>query len=656
MCGILGIIALHEDATINPFLFQKMSDTMVHRGPDGDGFLFAGNFEESSIRQYYGERKKTQLFFDQRQRPLAWAQRRLSIIDLATTAGQPMTDVEEQVWVNFNGEIYNHAEIRAVLEKDGYRFKTDHSDTEVILNAYKKWGIACIHQFRGMFAIALWDKKEDSFFFVRDRIGVKPFYYTIQNDCFYFASEIKAIIEDPKVERKLNEKGAYNYLSFLTVPAPETLFEGIYKLPAGHYLQLKNGVLSSPIQYWDVFDNVNMHTGNELEIQQQLIEQLETSVKYRMVSDVPVGVFLSGGVDSSLNAALFSKISKQPVKAFSIGYKNDQALSSHKNEFQYARIIADKFGMEYHELELTQQDFIDFLPKLVHHQDEPIADPVCMPVYFVSKLAKDNGVTVAQVGEGSDELFWGYEQWDKPYRAQQFMNSPLPHFIKKGAVQLLSQSLDSGNYTLELLKRGIQHQPVFWGGVSAFTHDEKNAILGSSIKNGLKDYTTWDIVAPHYSKYLEAAPEKHLFNWMAYIDLKIRLPELLLMRVDKMGMAVSLEGRVPFLDHKFVEFSMGIPAALKKKNKINKYILKKAVEDILPHDIIYRKKQGFGVPVYDWFFSEFGNMANKELSDFSKNTGILNPHYTDQLIQRKRGDKAWFLLNFAMWHKQYIGS
>ncbi|MFY8132617.1 MAG: asparagine synthase (glutamine-hydrolyzing), partial [Bacteroidia bacterium] len=361
-------------------------------------------------------------------REISLAHKRLSIVDLSNEAAQPMGLPDGSIWVVFNGEIYNHAEIRTELEQKGHRFRTSHSDTEVILHAYQEWGIQCIERFRGMFAIGLWDQPKDLFYLVRDRIGIKPLYYTYQNGCCYFASEIKAILQDRSIPRKLNFQSAYDYLTFLTVPAPNTFFEGIQKLPAGHYIEIKNGQPSQPKEYWDVFTHVNYQPHvSEKEVTETLVEKLRESVKYRMMADVPVGVFLSGGIDSSVNAKLFSDLSNgQPVKAFSIGYENDQDLSSYTNEFYYARKVAKELGCEYYERSLNQQDLIDFLPQLVHHQDEPIADPVCMPIYYVSKLARDNGVIVAQVGEGSDELFWGYRFWKDLLKIQEYDDLPVP--------------------------------------------------------------------------------------------------------------------------------------------------------------------------------------------------------------------------------------
>lgn len=635
-----------------------MSNSIKHRGPDGDGFLFSGNTDKGKIEfiKTSGDSKRF-VHTIPSERQAFFAHRRLSIIDLSDIAFQPMSDDSEKIWIIFNGEIYNHAEIRTELEQDGYAFKTNHSDTEMIIYAYKKWGIECIHKFRGMFAICLWDIEKDLFYLVRDRIGIKPLYYTVSEGVLYFASEIKAILQNPSVKRELNEKGFYNYLQFLTVPAPNTLFKNIYKLQPGHYIEIKNGQMSAPIEYWDVFDEQsNLSNKSEAEIQEEVIRLLKTSVKYRLESDVPVGVFLSGGIDSSLNTALFSEIAKEPVRAFSIGYENDSSLKSYKNEFIYARKVAEMYGCKYTEQELTQKNLMDFLPEMIHYQDEPIGDPVCVPLYYVSKLARDNGVTVCQVGEGSDELFGGYHYWKQSLEMERYSSIPFTKPIKYLAQKIMGWAGQKNTVLYELVRRSHhERNQIFWGSVTSFGEEEKQALLGSAIKEQLKDYSTWEEIEPYYKRYTERSPEKAPLNWMSYFDLKLRIPELLLMRVDKMSMAVALEARVPFLDHKFVAYSMSIPAALKIKNREPKYLLKKAVEKILPYDVIYRKKQGFGAPVYDWFLDELGVMAKTEIDVFIEKTNLLNKVMIDSYFEKKEGTKIWYILNFVLWYKQYIG-
>lgn len=649
MCGILGVIDLQNNHSFNPATIFPMGDAMSHRGPDGDGFLFVGEQDFGEVKEIGKGRPKTLTLTRPHKNSFVFAHRRLSIIDLSSVANQPMADEKEEVWIVFNGEIYNHAEIRSELEKKGYQFNTSHSDTEMILNAYKEWGIKAIDQFRGMFAFALWDARTDDFYLVRDRIGIKPLYYTQQNGQFYFASEIKAILKDPTIKRRPNFPGIYDYFTFLTVPAPDTFYEGIHKIPAGHYIHIKNRKVSKTIEYWDVYDNVEMqYDKSEEEIKERLLEELKTAVKYRTIGDVPVGVFLSGGVDSSVNASLFNQVEDKQIKTFSIGYENADSYR-HTNEFKYARQIANDIKSDHFELELTQQNLLDFLPDLVHYQDEPIADPVCLPVYFVSKLARDNGVTVCQVGEGADELFWGYKYWKDMLSLQQMNSLPVPNMLKKAGLKGMDMAGFGKTFPYELLRRAAHKEPIFWSGITAFGEQEKEGLLNGAFKKNLQGYRTQETIQRYYKQYQERAKEDSFINWMAYINFKIRLPELLLMRVDKMAMAVSLEARVPFLDHHFVEYAMGIPAALKTTNKESKYILKKSVEGLLPQDIIYRKKQGFSVPIYEWFMDDLGKVAREKIDAFNKDMGLFEPKELKRLYDKKHGNKVWYLLNFVLW-------
>lgn len=657
MCGLAGVISLKEKMDIDAESIYKMGTVIAHRGPDSAGYLFGGEqLAESTYNQLLSKYpKNVDYIYEKHHQNCVFIHRRLSIIDISTAAAQPMVDTTNRLYIIFNGEIYNHKELRKELEADGYHFATKHSDTEVILNSYLKWGVHCLEKLRGMFAFVIWDKQENSFFIARDRVGVKPFYYANINGYFCFGSEIKSILQLPFVKREVNEKGFYNYLTFLSVPAPETMFKDIYKLPAGHYMLIKNGQVSEPVQYWDVFDNVALTNQSEEEIKKQIIDELKVSVKLRTEADVPVGVFLSGGIDSSLNTALFTESSTEPVKSFSVGYENDEKLTTYKNEFQYSRLIANLLKSDYKEKEITQKEFIDFLSDLVYHQDEPIADPVCVPVYYVSKLARDNNVTVCQVGEGSDELFWGYQSWKQQLALHKLNNIPFLTPFKWFALKGLELIKKDNTVYYEWLRKGItDDKQLFWAGSIALGEHDKNKIIHKNLRNKFKNYSSWESIKQHYDKFKKVAPEKSQLNWMTYIDLKHRLPELLLMRVDKMSMAVSLEARVPFLDHKFIEYAMGIPTALKTKNNESKYILKKAVEGILPNEIIYRKKQGFGAPVFDWFFEDLGEFAKAEIYDFNKNYDFFDTEHVKHLFETKQGKKIWYILNFVLWHKEYI--
>lgn len=631
MCGVVGALTFSEgEFTVTEAYISRMRDTMIHRGPDGAGVWIADD------------------------RKVGFGHRRLSIIDLSPTASQPMCNEDETLWVTFNGEIYNHLEIRTELERiGGHRWKTDHSDTEVILHAFEQWGIDCVQQFRGMFAIVLWDAKARELWLIRDRIGIKPLYYSIHHNRITFASEIKALLQDPDQYRAVNEEAFFHYLSFLTTPAPQTLFDGIKKLPGGTWLRVTEDGQVQEHRYWDVWDHtsplINLH---EAEIAERILEELRTAVKLRKVSDVPVGVFLSGGIDSSTNAALFSEGEGRPVKTFSIGYEGE--YQSYQNEFYYARCMAQTVGADHHERLLNLDDLLSFLPQMVHLQDEPIADPVCVPVYYVSKLARENGVIVCQVGEGSDELFWGYPAWKTALKLHQYDALPVPRLFKQwGLAGLRSLNKDQGS-PYERLRRAALGQPIFWGGAEAFTQRQKEQLLSPRLRQRFAQRTSWEALQPIRDRFDAKAWEKSPLNWMTYIDLNLRLPELLLMRVDKMSMGVSLEGRVPFLDHKFVELAMSIPAAVKTRNGILKSILKQAVRGLIPDELIDRKKQGFGVPIYEWFFEQLGTKARQEINHFCDETDFLDKAAVTQLINQGSSPQVWYLLNFALWWKAYI--
>lgn len=631
MCGIVGSLVFKQsDFRIEESTLVRMRDAMQLRGPDGMGAWISPD------------------------RKIGLGHRRLSIIDLSELASQPMSNEDGNLWISFNGEIYNHAEIRTELEKiGGHRWKTDHSDTEVILHAFEEWGIDCVQRFRGMFAIALWDASRQELWLIRDRIGIKPLYYSLHHQRLTFASEIKALLQDPDQPRAVNEEAFYHYLSFLTAPAPQTLFEGIRKLPCGTWLKADRDGRISEHCYWDVWDHAQpLGLKTEKELAELILSELRTAVRIHKVSDVPVGVFLSGGIDSSTNAALFSENGNGQVKTFSIGYQGE--YQSYQNELQYARLIAEKVHAEHHERLLNMHDLIEFLPEMIRLQDEPIADPVCVPVYYVSKLAREHGVIVCQVGEGADELFWGYPGWKESLRLQHLNDWPVPRALKRSALTILRSAGKEGGFPYEWLRRGAEKLPVFWGGAEAFTEIGKKRVLSPRLRAKFSNFSSWEALRPIYKRFEENAWEKSHLNWMTYLDLKLRLPELLLMRVDKMSMGVSLEGRVPFLDHRFVEMALGIPEQTKTQHGTLKYLLKKAVRGVIPDELIDRKKQGFGVPIYEWFFGELGLRARQELNYCCESCDFLNKTEVNRLLDQGHHSQAWYLLNFALWWKEHL--
>jgi asparagine synthase (glutamine-hydrolysing) len=631
MCGISGVAAFkNSNFEVTAGYLARMRDKMLHRGPDGAGLWISPD------------------------RKVGLAHRRLAIIDLSPAASQPMSNADGSLEIVFNGEIYNHAQIRRELEELGHRrWKTDHSDTEVILQAFEEWGIACLGKFRGMFAIALWDAKARRLWLIRDRIGIKPLYYSFHHGRITFASEIKALLEDPDQARAVNEEAFFHYLSFVTTPAPDTMFVGIHKLPPGSFLTVDAEGQQRQEQYWDVLDHTTPLTGvSEGEITARLLAELRTSVALRTVSDVPVGVFLSGGIDSSTNVALFSECATGKVKTFSVGYDRD--YRGCESELPLARDMAARIGSIHHERVLTQQDFLDFLPQMVHLQDEPIADPVCMPIYFLSRLAREQGMIVAQAGEGSDELFWGYSHWKQILQLIRCNMLPVPNAARRLGLLALGALGKSRRPSWEFLSRASEGHPIFWGGAYAFTQRAKLDVLSPRLRLRFQKETGWEVIRPIHERFMQSAWQKTPVKWMSYLDLNFRLPELLLMRLDKMGMGASLENRVPFLDHKFVELAMSIPEQVITKGNQSKHILKKAVRGLIPDEIIDRRKQGFGVPIYEWFGSQLGELARRELASFCDQTDFLDRNAVMKLLQSGRGREAWFLLNFALWWKEFI--
>lgn len=631
MCGIVGVFSFSSSAyQVDASLLKRMRDTMVHRGPDGEGLWIASD------------------------KRVGLGHRRLSILDVSSAAAQPMSTKDGSLWLCFNGEIYNHAQIRRELEQLGYRdWKTDHSDSEVILYAFQEWGVRCIERFRGMFAIALWDSRSRELWLIRDRVGVKPLYYSVHHGRIVFASEIKALLQDPTQTKAVNTTALYHYLSFLTTPAPDTLFDGIHKLPAGHWLRIsENGSIEENV-YWDVWANTTPLTNKrEADVCEQIVSTLRESVQLRKVSDVPVGVFLSGGIDSSTNTALFAEGESQPVQTFSIGYEGQ--YDSYQNELQYAKQMAQVVGADYHERLLTVDDLLDFLPEMIRLQDEPIADPVCFPVHYVSKMAREKGVVVCQVGEGADELFCGYPHWKTMLQLQRLNALPVPNIIKKMGLMGLRSVHREQSFPYEWLRRGAAGLPVFWGGAEAFTEAQKNSLLTPDFRRSIACDTSWDVLSPIRQRFEETAWDPSPLNWMSYLDLQLRLPELLLMRVDKMSMGVGVEARVPFLDHKLVELAFGIPTSMKLGDGSLKYLLKKSVRGLIPDTIIDRKKQGFGVPITEWFMGKLGQRIRKELEQFCCDTGYLNREAVLRLIQSGSAHQVWYLFNLALWWRACI--
>lgn len=635
MCGICGIYSFQSVEEVKEDTIISMRDQMVHRGPDGGGVWISPD------------------------RKIGFGHRRLSIIDLSDAGHQPMANEDGQIWITYNGEIYNHNNLRPYLQQKGHVYRS-HCDTETIIHHYEEKGIDCIQDFEGMFAFSIWDNRKKRMYLVRDRLGVKPLYYTFTGGQLIFASEIKSILEHPSVRRDINEEAFYHYLTFVTTPSPMTLFAGIEKLEPGHYIEVFPDGSHKKVRYWNALVQTNTNTSEDFYIE-NIRSLLGEAVEKRMMSDVPFGVFLSGGVDSSTNVALMDRIMNRPVDTFTVGFRNEEKY----NELEYARQIAKEFNTNHHEIMIDQKDLIDFLPSLIFHQDEPIADPVCVPLYYVSKLVKDSGTTVVQVGEGADEIFCGYTNymmflelyWDKWRHVEK-----IPKFLKVPGYHLGKAMLGlmgKGRFN-DFLRRAAYDEEVFWGGAIGFYELEKQSLLSDEFNQRTKEWTSFNVV-DHYFDEIKAYKNPDQLEKMTYLELKLRLSELLLMRVDKITMATSVEARVPFLDHKLVEFALSIPTDIKIKDRFPKYILKKAVEGIIPDNIIYRKKMGFGAPIHEWLLGQLGDyMEDRIFNSELRERNLLNYDFIAMKLKEQKSGKAnnsfqlWNLLNLTLWYDYWI--
>jgi asparagine synthase (glutamine-hydrolysing) len=637
LCGICGILNYANTGfEVTEALISDMRDTMIHRGPDDAGI-------------YISPDKK-----------LGLGHRRLSIIDLSAMGCQPMSNEDGSVWIVYNGEIYNHQSLRKALEAKGHRYKS-HTDTETILHLYEEKGQDCVHDLEGMFAFAIWDSKKKRMLLTRDRIGKKPLYYAVQDGQLIFASEIKAILKHPLIKRDIDTTALYHYLTLYVTPAPMTLFKGISKLPPGYIMLCdKDGSIEQE-QYWDAIVQTPAEEYPEEYYIENIRKLLSDSIEKRMMSDVPFGVFLSGGIDSSTNVALMAKLMNRPVDTFSVGFKDQPAY----NEFDYARQIAAEFKTNHHEVIIDRHDLMDYIPKMVYHQDEPLADWVCVPLYYVSKLARDNGTIVIQIGEGSDEIFFGYDgymtYWNvynrywKPYMKT-------PGAFRRAVYSLaspLSPLIGRGPGLKELLRCAASGEELFWGGAIAFSEAQKKKLTPNSVE--WQELNSFGIVRQPLAKIDSQKPGADFIERMTYLELKHRLPELLLMRVDKITMSTSVEGRAPYLDQKLVEFAIGIPGKLKVKNGQTKYILKKAVEGIIPNNIIYRKKQGFSMPVKEWFAGELSRyMTDSILNSRLRERQFFDYAFIEDMLKKQQDRKSdssahlWTLFNLSRWYDCWI--
>ncbi len=639
MCGIAGLYHFKNSKTVREDDLVRMRDTLVHRGPDDAG-------------AYFSQDKKVGL-----------GTRRLKIIDLSPAGHMPMTTACGGTWITFNGEIYNFMELRRELEEKGHAFKS-RSDTEVILNMYEEYGPEFVGRLNGMFAFVIWDERKKVLLAARDHMGIKPFYYAIVDGTFYFGSEIKAILAHPDFKKELDEPNVSHYLTFSSLPSPLTLFRNVRKLPPAHLLSIDAGGAISEREYWNPARAKGAEGRGEEFYVSEIRRLLRDSIKLQMVSDVPFGCFLSGGIDSSTNATLMSEALGKPVETFSVGSKEFAKY----NEFQYSRLIAERIGTKPHEILTTEAHMREFLPKFSHYFDDPNGDQVCFPLYWLSKLTRDAGVIVIQIGEGSDELFTGYDTYVKAVRLYEswwHWLEKTPGFARHGAwsaAKLLAHP--KFDFYKEYFRRLKDHQEPYWGNAIAFSDFQKQKLLTPSYQERIRHASSYPYIERFY-KELEGIDNKADFlKQLTYLEVKQRLPELLLARADRMTMAHSLEGRVPFLDTRLVELAFQIPADIKLKDNEPKYILKKAVEDIIPHEIIWRKKQGFGTSLSEWLKPE-SKMAplfvDAILNSKLRERGILDYDYVNTLVHahQERGVehnfRIWNLVTLSLWYDEWFG-
>jgi len=622
MCGIAGFVTGTPGAWPESLLV-RMTDAIRHRGPDACG--------------YY------------RDAFASLGHRRLSIIDLRD-GHQPMANEDGSLRIVYNGEIFNHADLRPALEKSGHRYRT-RCDTETVVHAYEQQGPDCVTDFRGMFAFAIWDSRSRTLFCARDRLGKKPFYYYWDGRLFAFASEIKALLAHPEISPRFEESLLSEYLNFGYCSGEQTLFSGIRKLMPGHWLRLTPDGLQIR-QYWEIPGPASPESRDDRSWIAECRTRLEEAVRTRLMSDVPLGMFLSGGVDSSSITALMKPMSDGPVKTFAVGYR-EQAYS----ELAYARQVANRIGTEHHEVVIGKEDFFNALPNLIWHEDEPIAWPSSVSLYFVSKLAASQ-VKVVLTGEGSDELFGGYARYHTYLLNRRLLGAYryAPRRWREGLRAAIAGTrlLSAGprrKLQHSVLGRGEELESLYLDNFyAAFSRDEQQHLLQAPP----------GAIYDSYLRYWNARPRDSMLSRMLYADQKTYLVELL-MKQDQMSMACSIESRVPFLDHRFVEFAARVPERLKLRQGVGKYILKRAVEDILPRETVYRRKMGFPTPLRQWLMEpETGTL----LAQLQNRDGLLAPYidftYLNDLLSRHAGgredatDRIWRLLNLQLWGDIFI--
>ncbi|MFH1787847.1 MAG: asparagine synthase (glutamine-hydrolyzing) [Candidatus Altiarchaeota archaeon] len=624
MCGICGVMyfdgGVPERKTV-----EEMRDCLTHRGPDDCGTMIDG--------------------------PVGLGHRRLSIIDLSERGRQPMVNEDGSVWITYNGELYNHLVLREKLESLGHRYATD-SDTETILHLYEEYGGDCVKLMNGMFAFAVWDSKKKTLFLARDRLGIKPLYYLADEKKFLFASEAKGILAHPDVEKKIDFKSLNNYLTYGYVGSPDTIFTCMSKLPPAHTLTVRDGEASTR-RYWTVSLPEKPY-GDEAYHLERIRELIKKAVERRLMSDVPLGAFLSGGVDSSIIVAFMSELSDD-VKTFSVGF-----TESSFNELEHAKVIADKFGTDHHEF-VVDMDAVELLPKLLHFYDEPFADSSAIPTYIVSEMARTK-VTVCLSGDGGDELFAGYDRYAACRAAGLYEKVPKP--VRDGVAFFVNRlPTSTANKSLFRMSQrfanavDLPEEERYGDWITLFKEDGRRQLYAPATSKMVGGLDSTGYIKRFYG---ESSTGNFIENTML-VDVKTYLPEDLLVKVDRASMAHALEVRVPFLDHELVEYSQSIPLSLKFPGLRLKHLLKKSVRDVIPKGILERRKHGFGVPVGEWFKRELKNVAyDKLLGRQSPTREFFDAKYVEKMLDdhvRGRAENSyriWTLLFFDLWCRKYL--
>ena len=624
MCGIAGFISKEKNAPTGEraHLLDRMCRTIVHRGPDEQGVIVKD--------------------------AAALGMRRLSIIDLKS-GQQPIFDCSGDLAIVFNGEIYNYQTLKKDLERRGHKFKT-HSDTETIVHAFEEFGADCVQHLRGMFAFAIYDFRDESLFIARDRVGKKPLFYAkTEKGNFVFGSELKVLLEHGEISKKIDYSALDAYLTFGYVPEEFCIFTAVEKLAPGHFLTYKNGEIKTH-QYWDFDYSAVPEIKTEAEYIEILREKLLEAVRIRLVSEVPLGAFLSGGVDSSAIVAMMSQLSAQPVKTFSIGFHEDSY-----NELKYARLAAEHFHTDHHEFVVTP-DLVETVDDLVWHFDEPFADSSALPTFMVAKMARDF-VTVVLSGDGGDELFAGYTRYVSDRKRSSL--EKLPRAVRRNLLRPFSEALPHGakgknflyNSSLDAVERYID-------SISHFGDMKKDALYQQNFRRNLNGEIGKG--ARSYQEIAARPASENAIDKLLYLDSKTYLPSDILTKVDRMTMAASLEARVPLLDHELIEFVQKIPAELKLKGTETKYIFKKALEGIVPGEILYREKQGFGVPISEWINVQLKDRIRETLLEKrALERGYFEPKYIETLLdehhknRRDHSHALWILWMFELWQQRF---